>query len=104
MSVIQRLIASHLSAALAATCVGFIPSLAFGQDTLEEVVVTARKREESLQETPVAVSALEVRAGPRARCGAREPTVAALEELGEGRGVRDRSAQPARRLGRAEGR
>jgi iron complex outermembrane receptor protein len=57
MSVKQRLIVSHLSAALAATCVGFVPTVALGQEALEEVVVTARKREESLQETPVAVSA-----------------------------------------------
>jgi iron complex outermembrane receptor protein len=33
------------------------PTLAVAQLVLEEVVVTARKREESLQETPVAVSA-----------------------------------------------
>jgi iron complex outermembrane receptor protein len=57
MSRKQRLIVSHLSAALAITSVGFIPAVALGQDALEEVVVTARKREESLQETPVAVSA-----------------------------------------------
>lgn len=53
----KRLIVSHLSAALAVTSVGFIPAVAVGQDALEEVVVTARKREETLQETPVAVSA-----------------------------------------------
>ncbi len=46
-----------MSAALAITSVGFIPAVALGQAALEEVVVTARKREESLQETPVAVSA-----------------------------------------------
>ncbi len=57
MSRKQRLIVSHLSAAIALTSVGLIPTVALGQDTLEEVVVTARKREESLQETPVAVSA-----------------------------------------------
>ena len=34
-----------------------IPLASQAQLTLEEVVVTARKREESLQETPVAVSA-----------------------------------------------
>jgi iron complex outermembrane receptor protein len=34
-----------------------MPTVALGQAMLEEVVVTARKREESLQETPVAVSA-----------------------------------------------
>ncbi|MCB1689355.1 MAG: TonB-dependent receptor plug domain-containing protein [Halioglobus sp.] len=53
----KRLIVSHLSAALAVTSVGLIPTVALGQATLEEVVVTARKREETLQETPVAVSA-----------------------------------------------
>jgi len=37
--------------------VGLIPTVALGQDALEEVVVTARKREESLQEAPLAVSA-----------------------------------------------
>jgi iron complex outermembrane receptor protein len=57
MAIKQRLLVSHLSAALAVTSVGFIPSIALGQDALEEVVVTARKREETLQETPVAVSA-----------------------------------------------
>ncbi len=57
MAIKQRLLVSHLSAAIAATSVGFIPSIAVGQDALEEVVVTARKREETLQETPVAVSA-----------------------------------------------
>jgi iron complex outermembrane receptor protein len=57
MSTKQRLIVSHLAAALAATSVGFVPTVALAQATLEEVVVTARKREESLQETPVAVSA-----------------------------------------------
>ncbi len=57
MSRKQRLIVSHLSAALAITSVGFMPGIALGQAALEEVVVTARKREESLQETPVAVSA-----------------------------------------------
>jgi iron complex outermembrane recepter protein len=57
MSRKQRLIVSHLSAALAVTSVGLVPTIAFGQSTLEEVVVTARKREETLQETPVAVSA-----------------------------------------------
>lgn len=57
MSTTQRLIVSWLSAALAITSVGLIPAVAFGQSVLEEVVVTARKREETLQETPVAVSA-----------------------------------------------
>lgn len=57
MSTKQRLIVSHLAMALAATSVGFVPTVALAQATLEEVVVTARKREETLQETPVAVSA-----------------------------------------------
>jgi iron complex outermembrane receptor protein len=57
MAIKQRLLVSHLSAALVATSVGFIPGIALGQDALEEVIVTARKREETLQETPVAVSA-----------------------------------------------
>jgi len=57
MAIKQRLLVSQLSAALAVTSVGFIPGVALGQDALEEVVVTARKREETLQETPVAVSA-----------------------------------------------
>ena len=53
----QRVIAIQLSVALGITSVGLIPAVALGQAVLEEVVVTARKREESLQETPVAVSA-----------------------------------------------
>tara|TARA_B110000503_G_scaffold6881_1_gene9333 strand:+ start:896 stop:3436 length:2541 start_codon:yes stop_codon:yes gene_type:complete len=57
MSTKKRLIVSHLSAALAVTSVGLVPTVAFGQAMLEEVVVTARKREETLQESPVAISA-----------------------------------------------
>jgi iron complex outermembrane receptor protein len=57
MSTNNRLIVSHLAAAIAAGSMGLIPAVALGQAALEEVVVTARKREESLQETPVAVSA-----------------------------------------------
>jgi iron complex outermembrane recepter protein len=57
MSTTLRFFASHLSAAIAVTSVGLIPGVAHGQAMLEEVVVTARKRVESLQETPVAVSA-----------------------------------------------
>ena len=53
----KRILAVQLSAALAITSVGLIPTVALGQAMLEEVVVTARKREESLQETPVAVTA-----------------------------------------------
>jgi len=57
MSRKHRIIVSQLSAALVVTSIGFVPTVALGQNALEEVVVTARKREESLQETPVAVSA-----------------------------------------------
>jgi iron complex outermembrane receptor protein len=53
----KRILAVPLSAALGITSVGLAPTVALGQAMLEEVVVTARKREESLQETPVAVSA-----------------------------------------------
>lgn len=53
----RRFIATQLSAALVISYVGLTPGAAFAQAMLEEVVVTARKREESLQETPVAVSA-----------------------------------------------
>lgn len=54
----QRSIARALCAAISIVPVGLIPQLAHAQLVLEEVVVTARKREESLQETPLAVSAL----------------------------------------------
>lgn len=54
----QRILASGLSAALSAGTIGLAPLAAHAQLTLEEVVVTARKREESLQETPIAVTAL----------------------------------------------
>ncbi|MCB1704719.1 MAG: TonB-dependent receptor [Halioglobus sp.] len=53
----QRIIASKLSALIAVTSVSSIPSVALAQAMLEEVVVTARKRMETMQETPVAVSA-----------------------------------------------
>jgi len=52
-----KLITSQLAAIIAVTSAGLIPNLAFGQMVLEEVIVTARKRAESLQETPIAVSA-----------------------------------------------
>ncbi len=54
----KRTIAQQLSAIIALGTVVSIPQVAVGQNMLEEVVVTARKREESLQETPIAVSAL----------------------------------------------
>ncbi len=57
MSRNRKIIASQISAVLAVTSVGMLPNIALGQAALEEIVVTARKREESLQETPVAVSA-----------------------------------------------
>lgn len=50
----NRFTASNLSAALAATTVSLLPLSASAQMVLEEVVVTARKREENLQETPLA--------------------------------------------------
>ncbi|MDH4042490.1 MAG: TonB-dependent receptor, partial [Gammaproteobacteria bacterium] len=53
----RKLLLSTLVAAVGFT--GEIPLvLAQGGGVLEEVIVTARKREESLQETPVAVTAL----------------------------------------------
>lgn len=54
---LTRFTAIPLSAAVAATSIGLMPGYAHAQLTLEEVVVTARKRVESLQETPIAVSA-----------------------------------------------
>ena len=53
----QRILAAQLCTALAAGFTGLVPIAAHAQAALEEVVVTARKREETLQETPVAVSA-----------------------------------------------
>ena len=57
MSSKQRLIVTSLSTVIAAGTVSVLPMAAHAQLVLEEVVVTARKREETLQETPVAVSA-----------------------------------------------
>ncbi|NND68300.1 MAG: TonB-dependent receptor [Halioglobus sp.] len=54
---LTRFAAIPLSAAVAASSIGLAPGQAQAALTLEEVVVTARKREESLQETPIAVSA-----------------------------------------------
>jgi iron complex outermembrane recepter protein len=54
----QRLVTAGLTAALSAGSVGMLPIAAHAQLALEEVIVTARKREESLQETPIAVTAL----------------------------------------------
>jgi len=53
----RRILAGPLSMALAAGSTGLVPVAVQAQAALEEVVVTARRREESLQETPVAVSA-----------------------------------------------
>jgi iron complex outermembrane receptor protein len=53
-------IALRASCVLVATSIAAIPKpaqAAEGGPTLEEIVVTARKREESLQETPIAISA-----------------------------------------------
>jgi len=49
------------------TAAGLLPVTAMAQATLEEVVVTARKLEESLQEVPVAITAV---------------TAATIEDLG----------------------
>ncbi len=46
-----------LAIVVAATVVSFQSPITSAESTLEEVVVTAQKREESLQETPIAVSA-----------------------------------------------
>ena len=54
----QRTLTRALCAAVSVVPVGVLPQVAQAQLVLEEVVVTARKREESLQETPLAVSAL----------------------------------------------
>ncbi len=54
---LTRFAALPVSAAIAAAGTGLAPGHAQAALVLEEVVVTARKREESLQETPIAVSA-----------------------------------------------
>ena len=67
------------------TSILFIPSvLAAGGSALEEVIVTARKREESLQDTPLAVSAF---------------TGAALLESGVSNLAYHRYSGPCRRQG-----
>ncbi|HBQ42556.1 MAG TPA: TonB-dependent receptor, partial [Halieaceae bacterium] len=54
---------SVLSLAVAAACAAAVPNPVLAQGmVLEEVVVTARKRAESLQETPLAVTALDATA------------------------------------------
>ena len=62
----QRVLAAQVSLALALGSVGLTPAAVQAQAMLEEVVVTARKREETLQETPVAVSAFQRREPGRA--------------------------------------
>lgn len=57
MIVKQRALVSSLSTIFAIGSVTMTSNLALAQLVLEEVIVTARKREESLQETPVAVTA-----------------------------------------------
>lgn len=52
----QRSLVPGLSVILAVGSAAMVPSLTLAQVVLEEVIVTARKREESLQETPIAVS------------------------------------------------
>jgi outer membrane receptor protein involved in Fe transport len=54
-----------LAIALASTCSGFVVPAAFAQDgadAIEEVMVTARRREESLQEVPVTVAVVDAAA------------------------------------------
>ncbi len=46
-----------LSLAITALCAGLIANASHAQQVLEEVVVTAQKREQNLQDVPVAVSA-----------------------------------------------
>ena len=54
----KRLLATGLSAVLSAGGIALLPVAAQAQVALEEVIVTARKREESLQDSPVTVTAL----------------------------------------------
>jgi iron complex outermembrane receptor protein len=58
MSSTTRFLVSGIAAALSAGSIGLVPLSASAQMALEEVVVTARKREESLQDIPIAVTAL----------------------------------------------
>ncbi len=58
MNSTKRLLVTSITAALSAGSIGLIPISASAQMVLEEVVVTARKREESLQDIPIAVTAL----------------------------------------------
>ena len=55
-----------LSASLIATSFIAVPQTAFAQDDgtyqIDEIVVSARKREESLQDVPIAVTALDAAA------------------------------------------
>lgn len=53
----RRLKKSLLASSIAATLCA-APALTYSASVLEEVVVTARKRQESLQETPIAISAM----------------------------------------------
>ncbi|GHD08052.1 TonB-dependent receptor [Halioglobus japonicus] len=54
----SHVVASKSALAIAIGTAGMSPIVVHSQMVLEEVIVTARKREESLQETPVAISAL----------------------------------------------
>jgi iron complex outermembrane receptor protein len=54
---LRSILFSSISIVLSATSVTLMPTVAVAQEALEEVIVTARKRDESLQEAPIAVSA-----------------------------------------------
>ncbi|WP_170287225.1 TonB-dependent receptor [Halioglobus maricola] len=58
----KRVVVSSLALGIAASAATVVPIHAQAQMVLEEVIVTARKREESLQETPIAVTALSAQA------------------------------------------
>lgn len=56
-SVFKRNFVSKLVLMSVFASAAIVPSIAMAQDALEEVLVTARKRAESLQETPIAMTA-----------------------------------------------
>ncbi|MGE4658414.1 MAG: TonB-dependent receptor plug domain-containing protein, partial [Gammaproteobacteria bacterium] len=54
----MKILSFILSIGLVVGLVGNFPQAALGQNVLEEIIVTARKREENLMEVPVSVSVL----------------------------------------------